>query len=122
MDQQEFAQILKEKQTQWKEKTQKIKNDFKELLEEYTSLQTKNEEFEKQIQAMNSEKMELAESLDLTKVQFKDEASRFEDEKSLLLAEHNSKLKASATQLLDLMREMGVKIDISESDDSFSDF
>jgi len=42
-DQYEFARILKEKQAVWKDKTHKIKNDFKELLQEYSDLQAKYE-------------------------------------------------------------------------------
>lgn len=98
-DQQEFAKILKKKQASWKEKTQKIKNDFKELLTEYSALQAKYEEeqtshaeqineFEKRLEALGRDKTSLAESLDLTRVQFRDETSKFEDEKSLLLNEH----------------------------------
>ena len=98
-DQQEFAKILKKKQASWKEKTQKIKNDFKELLTEYSALQAKYEEeqtshaeqineFEKRLEALGRDKTSLTESLDLTRVQFRDETSKFEDEKSLLLNEH----------------------------------
>ena len=59
---------------------------------------------------LSSDKTNLAESLDLSKVQFKDEASKFEDEKSILLNEHKEKLKDRAKDLLDLMKEMGVNI------------
>ena len=59
----------------------------------------------------------MAESLDLTRVQHNDEASKFEDEKSILLAEHKENLKVRTTQLLELMKEMGVKIEQSAEDD-----
>ena len=37
-DQAEFAKILKEQKLSWKEKNQKIKDDFKELLKEFEAL------------------------------------------------------------------------------------
>jgi len=48
------------------------------------------------LKSASSERTDLAESLDLTRVQFKDEASKFEDEKSILMAEHTGKLRARA--------------------------
>ena len=63
----------------------------------------------------------MAESLDLTRVQHNDEASKFEDEKSILLAEHKENLKVRTTQLLELMKEMGVKIEPSAEDDDNSE-
>lgn len=56
----------------------------------------------------------MAESLDLTKVQFRDEASKLESEKSILLTEHSSKLKESADKLVALMKDTGVNVDLSE--------
>lgn len=44
-------------------------------------------------------------------MQFKDEASKFEDEKSLLLNEHMDKMRSRSKELLDLMKEMGVNIE-----------
>jgi len=61
---------------------------------------------------LGTERTELAESLDLTRVQYNDEmVSKFEDEKSLLMTEFTDKLKARAVQLVDLMCELGVEID-----------
>lgn len=72
---------------------------------------------------MNSDKSALAESLDLTKVQYKDEASKFEAEKSILLAEHKEKLGESAAQLVQLMKDMGVNIESqTEADEDSQDF
>lgn len=113
-----------------------IKHDFKELLSEFESLQTKykaqEEEYEANVSVLQnrldslaSDKNELAESLDLTRVQFKDEASKFEDEKSILLNEHKEKLLDRVTELISLMREMGVNIDQSqtaEGEDESNDF
>ena len=63
----------------WKDKNQKIKDDFKELLTEFKALQEKYDEerkiseaqiaeLEKNLESLTSDKNELAESLDLTKV------------------------------------------------------
>ena len=95
---------------------------------EYSSLQTKYEEeqashteevsdLEKRLEALSRDKTDLAESLDLTKVQYREESSKFEDEKSLLLIEHSDKLKESAKQLVALMKEMDVNVDMSVGDD-----
>ena len=48
-------------------------------------------------------------------MQFKDEASKFEDEKSLLMAEYSEKLKERAAQLVELMQELGVEIEDSNA-------
>ena len=47
-------------------------------------------------------------------MQFRDEASKLEDEKSILMASHNSKIKDSADKLVALMKEAGVTVDIAE--------
>ena len=56
-------------------------------------------------------------------MQFKDEASKFEDEKSLLMAEYSEKLVQRAAQLVALMQELGVEIEDSgaqeDADDGF---
>ena len=50
----------------------------------------------------------------MTKVQFKEDASKLELEKSLLLAEHSTKFKESADKLVALMKETGVTVDFNE--------
>ena len=49
--------------------------------------------------------------------------TKFEDEKSLLIAEHKDKLRAQATQLVNLMKDMGVNIGSGkkDQDDSAND-
>ena len=131
-DQQEFKRILKEKQAAWKEKTAKIRNDFKELFAEYKDLQSKydsetaelNSQIEDLIAKSKAINSEAAESLDLTKIQLNEEMmSKFEDEKSLLMTEYTDKLKARVASLLELMNELGVEVDddcVTESAEDFS--